>query len=220
MSRSNFTDEELEYFITKMLEKKYDERTSRLEKQVILRRIAQHLFNLNSRRHSKNAYLKKWSDLKRHKMAFIKEVRDRNCPGATLPKVRPKRSNKMKVVVVEEELMEDEEDEEQEQEQAGPSGHQAHSPPEADEVQENEEEEEQDEVVTTPHQEELNRCIRKFQKMRQEQLERMKQLRANQMRRMREQKLQFSHEITVMEMTNQKAFEEGIQELIDMKRLP
>ncbi|XP_040286431.1 trichohyalin-like isoform X6 [Bufo bufo] len=155
MSKSNFKPEELEALITTMLEKGYDDLKCRLEKQAIIRREARRLWHLHGKVHSKDAMLKKWSDLKRHRMDLVKKVRDKNCPGVPLPKVRAKRSRKKKrkkKVVVEEKEMS--EDEEQEEEQAGPSGHQAHSPLEADEVQEDDEEK-KDEVVTTPHQEGL-----------------------------------------------------------------
>ncbi|XP_040282748.1 actin-binding protein-like [Bufo bufo] len=144
-------------------------------------------------------------------MDLIKEVRDKNCPGAPLPKVRAKRSNKKKVVE-EEEMTEDEEDDEQEEEQPGPSGHQAHSPPETVQVQEDEEEEE-DKVVTTPRQEAINNLLKEVKKVQREQCDRMKKLRAQLLKRVRD-------ELTLAEEANKKALDGLLQKLQEMKKLP
>ncbi|XP_040286433.1 uncharacterized protein LOC120999536 isoform X8 [Bufo bufo] len=222
MSKSNFKPEELEALITTMLEKGYDDLKCRLEKQAIIRREARRLWHLHGKVHSKDAMLKKWSDLKRHRMDLVKKVRDKNCPGVPLPKVRAKRSRKKKrkkkvVVVVEEKEMS--EDEEQEEEQTGPSGHQAHSPPEAHEVQEDDEEED-DKVVTTRRQEAHNNMIKKIKKVQREQRERMQNFRALQMQKIRELELQLSHQLTLMEEANQKALDELLQELKKKRHLP
>ena len=67
-----------------MLEKHYDDLNSHTEKQNIVRRLAYTLWQKNGKSHSKDAYLKKRSDLKRHRMDLVKEVRDKNCPGTML----------------------------------------------------------------------------------------------------------------------------------------
>ena len=79
------------------MEKGYDRRRSRGEKQAIVRRIAFQLWQKHGCTHRKDAILKKWSDLKRHRMDLITKIRDKSFPGTILICITEQIDNNMLV---------------------------------------------------------------------------------------------------------------------------
>ncbi|XP_040278147.1 uncharacterized protein LOC120993741 [Bufo bufo] len=173
----------------RMLKKGYDRTRKQAEKREIVLGVKRVLEKKFGRSHDELAIVKKWSDLKRRHPDWVKELSERVCPGLPVPTVR------RRITTADLDLVEVSAEEEEEDDQAGPSHSRigASNPPDVG----NDEEvaadvpgpsegpktsgpapaeeniptpapdEEDEELITTPHQEVINKIDTKIANMKE-----------------------------------------------------